>query len=272
MKRKNIKTDLAYESYRTDDENDPNNGIKTSVIKLATGEIIKTEILNSIGECLTGRKSGVYLTIPVGSVYKYNEKEKNNISKNISRGLFEVCKHSKKPKTLVVGLGNRSIASDALGDFVLKNLYPTIHLKGSRSDFFDELGYELGVLFCPTLNQGGIYASDAIKGLLKIVDFDLVIAIDSLLTCSAERLLTTVQISDTGILPGSASGKLSGEISSETIGVPVICLGVPTVISGEALNTKLDSTFFTLSDVDIQMNDLAQVIANGITDFLSEAR
>jgi spore protease len=81
-----------------------------------------------------------------------------------------------------------------------------------------------------------------------------------------------VQICDTGILPGSASGKLSGEISGETIGVPVICLGVPTVISGEALNVNLDSTFFTLSDVDIQMNDLAQVIANGITDFLSEAR
>lgn len=270
MKTKYSKTDLAYESYKIDDEKDPTNGIRTSVISLDTGEIIKTEILSSKGEYLTGRKMGIYLTIPVGNVYKYTENEKNRASKTISKGILEIYKGQKKPKALVVGLGNRSIASDALGDFVLKELYPTLHLENTNPVLLEKLGYELGVLFCTTLNQAGILASDIIKGLLKIIDFDLVIAIDSLLTCSAERLLTTVQISDTGILPGSASGKLRGEISFDTIGVPVISIGVPTVISAEALNFELDDIFFTLSDTDIQMNDLARIVANGITDFLSE--
>lgn len=272
MKRKLVKTDLAYESYSTDDEKNPTNGIKTSVIGIDAGEIIKTEILNSKGEALTGRKMGTYLTIPQGYVYKYTKNEQKRASKVISRALFEVYKWEKQPKALVVGLGNREITSDALGDYVLKELTPTLHLKNDSPALFNSLGYELGVLFCPTVSQGGILASDTVKGLLKIMDFDLVIAIDSLLTSSTERLLSTVQISNTGILPGSASGKARGEISFETMGVPVICLGVPTVISAEALNINFDGEFFTLSNIDIQMNDLARVIADGITDFLTISR
>ena len=278
MTRKNANTDLAYESFSADEEKDLENGIRTNLLNFDEVEIIKTEILNSRGEELSGRKIGSYFTLLVGNVHKYTKCEQERISKIIALALLESFKcinlSKCEPKVLIVGLGNRDILSDALGDLVLKNIDPTNHLRSTNPSLFSEFGYDATLLFCPTLNQGGIFASDNIKGLLKIFDFDLVIAIDSLLTKTTERLLTTVQITNTGILPGSANGKKRGEISFNSLGVPVIAIGAPTVISQNAISATCENEdiFFAPSDIDAKIIDLAKVIANGITLFLKKAK
>ncbi len=293
MAKVGTKTDLAYESYQIDKTDSEKNGIRTTLLSLECGEIIKTEILNEMAEMASGRKIGNYLTILTGSIYKYTKEEQKRASRLIARGIFDAYKRiytartneiskwnfDKKAngchKALAVGLGNRDIASDSLGQLVLENLVPSAHLRLGQPLVYSELGYDLALLFCQTLGKSGVLSSDLVKGVLNQGDFDLIIAIDSLLTKSYDRLLTTVQITDTGILPGGALGRNYGEISYNTVGVPVISIGVPTVISAEALDIEADeksSLLLTPDNVEVQTLELARVIADGICEFLKQVK
>jgi spore protease len=137
---------------------------------------------------------------------------------------------------LVCGLGNRSITADALGPAVADALVITRHVRLCEASLFDSL-FSLEVAsFAPgVLAQTGIDTGELIRGAVEHVAPDLVVAIDALAARSADRLMTTVQLCDTGIAPGSGMGNHRCRLDRQTLGVPVIAIGVPTVVNSATL-------------------------------------
>ena len=255
--------DLATESYTRDENNEKRNGIITTIIDICGTEIIKTEIINEIGERNTGKEIGTYLTLPLGEVYKYNESEKKRITKSIGESLIFLLKeiHPTPKSFLVVGLGNKTLSADSLGCLVADELIPTRHLRNKYS-LFNTLGYDLITLSPGVIGQSGIDACDYISCMLEKFKVDAVILVDSFMTLNEERLLKTVQISNTGILPGSAKNTSSQKICRATIGTTVLSIGVPTAISFKKRNSH--HVLFTRSDVENHLLAIAKSIADGI--------
>ena len=253
--------DLAFESYTKDAKNERKNGIITTTLMIEGQEIIKSEIINELGSEKTGKEIGTYFTLLSGSVHKYVESEKNKISSAISILISELLNGIKPtPKNfLVVGLGNEKILSDSLGACTVNLLIPTSHLRENKT-VYSALGYDLTTLKTGVIGQSGIDAISHIKGVLPLTGADVVFCVDSLLTFDKARLLKTIQISNTGILPGSARGQASQKITKSTISSPVFSIGVPTTIK----QSQDSSELYTYFDIDLYVYELAKIIANGI--------
>ena len=260
--------DLATESYTRDEKNEKKNGIITTIIDICGSDAIKTEIINEIGERNTGKEIGTYLTLPLGEIYKYNDEEKERIKKAVGDSIrILINEISPKPKSfLALGLGNKTICADSLGCLVAEELVPTRHLKDNAS-LYNMLGYDLITLSPGVLGQSGIDACDHLSCILEKFRVDLVILVDSFMTLNEERLLKTVQISNTGIFPGSARNTNAKKICKSTIGTSVITVGVPTAISLKKPNNVL----FTRSDVENHIAPLSKVISGGIMIAIKDA-
>ncbi|MBQ9806556.1 MAG: GPR endopeptidase [Clostridia bacterium] len=140
---------------------------------------------------------------------------------------FSVC---------VVGLGNRELTADALGPLVTSRLTATRHLREEARDLYGSLQCcQISTVTPGVLGQTGIESLELLCGVVESVSPDLLIAVDALAARSCERLASTVQLSDTGICPGSGVGNHRSEISRKTLGVPVISLGIPTVVHSSTL-------------------------------------
>ena len=189
---------------------------------------------------------------------------------------FSVC---------VVGLGNRELTADALGPLVASRLTATRHLRREEDELYRSLKCCLLSSVTPgVLGQTGIETLELLRGTVGSVSPDLVIAVDALAARSGDRLASTVQISDTGICPGSGVGNHRAELSKKTLGVPVISLGIPTVIysstlvwdalreagieeAGESLHRILEnrrSFFVTPKDCDCIVEAGARILSRAI--------
>lgn len=198
-------------------------------------------IISEKEEDFFGKKAGRYVTMSPGKLWLWDEEKAEEIaigiSEEIGRFYEELCdgEITVESSVLVCGLGNRFITADALGPKVLDKLTVTRHMMGSGG-IFDRLGCSRISAIAPgTLGQTGMEALSLICGAASEVKPDLVIVIDALAAKSTERLSTTVQLTDTGICPGSGIGNARSEVSRETVGIPVIALGVPTVIDSSTL-------------------------------------
>ena len=190
---------------------------------------------------------------------------------------------------MIAGLGNITITADAIGPKALKHVIVTRHIKSASPDLFENLGlFDIAALSPGVLSQTGVETTEIIKSLVDKISPSLVIAIDSLASKNLERLATTVQLSDTGIAPGSGMGNRRISLNKETVGVPVISIGVPTVVDAGSLaynviekiskkhNVSADiesyfeelgeemQYFVTPKDTDLIINCLAKIIGYGI--------
>ena len=273
-------TDLACESYEQDKEKNPENGIISSLYDINEYSIIETNITNKIGEELTGRKIGKYLTLYSKNVWKYTEFEQKSVSLALSFCIKKSMKNFclSKPSFLVVGLGNRQISADALGPMCIDKMTPTHHLK-SNKNLYDAFGYDLSLIAPQVLGQSGIESSEIVKNAIKSINPACLILIDSLSTSSLDRLCSTFQVTNTGLTPASAIKEGRGEISSEKMGVPVISIGVPTAISLDALarffkseNSSFSNIdckdFLSPKDIDIILPTHSKIIADAITNVI----
>ena len=220
---------------------------------------------------------------------KYIESEKQKIAQALSKAIREIIFDFKlsNPTTLAVCLGNKDIIADSLGPCVASALVPTHHLLKSvvthheSTENLPKPEYDLAVLSPGVLGQSGISAVSLIKSAIKTTGARLVIVIDACTSSSPLRLLSTVQISSAGIVPGSGRGKESGEISKRTLGVPVISIGVPTSISAfnltcatlEKSPKELNRLFptsagglYTPHGGDAEIKSLSGIIKNAITE------
>lgn len=168
---------------------------------------------------------------------------------------------------LVAGLGNRAITPDALGPEVVARVLVTNHIKEQlQYDFVDKLG-RVSAIAPGVVGTTGMETAEILRGIIKEKKPDLVIAVDAFAASDADNISTTIQISDTGLVPGGGVGNRRNAINEETLGVPVIAIGVPTVVDAEILSGgewEGKSLVLTPKDIDVVIDRTAKTVANGI--------
>ena len=197
------------------------------------------EILTQAAAERLGKPKGKYITLDVGRIWLACDSDFDHAAEVIANKLTLLAKElcgSMPDSILIAGLGNRRITADALGDETVGLITVTRHLKTLNGKLFGLLGgREISAVATGVLGQTGIETAELIRGVCAETKPSLVIAIDSLCARSTERLATTVQLGSTGISPGSGIGNHRRGVTEETLGVPVIAFGVPTVVDSATL-------------------------------------
>lgn len=242
----NFRTDLAVERR---DLYKKANHIENEVEGIETeeetiGEKIKTtrvKVLNKQGEEAIGKPIGTYITIDVKNLKVANEEDIQQASEAVTKELKELIKKhvDNKAPILVVGLGNLYVTPDALGPKVINEIDITRHLLEYMPEVLDENTREVSAVSPGVLGTTGIETQEILKGIIDNIKPQLIIIIDALASRSIERISSSIQIADTGIVPGAGVGNARKELTQNTLGVPVIAMGIPTVV--EAATIAADS-------------------------------
>ena len=187
-----------------------------------------------------GKPRGAYITLHCRPLWKLDGGEREAVVSALSAELRRLCLPregiSERFGVLIVGLGNAEITADAVGPRTVHRLTVTRHLHEYDRRIFRMLGRcQLSAIAPGVLGQTGLEAVDLIRGAVEAAHPDVVVAIDALAARATERLAATVQLSDTGISPGSGIGNRRRAIDRESIGAPVVSLGVPTVVDSATL-------------------------------------
>jgi spore protease len=252
-----VRTDLAIEAREmviagrngtVGQEKDVSN-IEGVIIKEKDVDDIKISLVEVTkqGEEQLGKKAGRYLTVEVQGIRQQNTETQQKVEEIFAREFAHFLEGAGIKKTdscLVVGLGNWNVTPDALGPMVCENLLVTRHLFQLQPENVQEGYRSVSALSPGVMGLTGIETSDIIFGVVEKSKPDFVIAIDALASRSIERVNSTIQISDTGIHPGSGVGNKRKELSKETLGIPVIAIGVPTVV--DAVSITSDTIDFIL--------------------------
>ena len=240
VEKYNIRTDLALEEkerFESDqvevqgvvleEEYDKEREIRVTTVRIETENGAKT----------MGKPVGTYLTIEAPNLSSPDEGIHREVSEELAKYLIEVMEkiipESEQDKeVLVIGLGNRQATPDALGPYVADNLNVTRHIVKEYGKYaaLEEMNCVVSAIVPGVMAQTGMETAEIIKGVVRETKPDLLIVIDALAARNSRRLNRTIQIADTGINPGSGVGNYRNAITKETIGVPVIAIGVPTVV------------------------------------------
>ncbi len=242
----NFRTDLALE--RRDLYKKANN-IANEVEGLETQEenvsedikITRVKVLNDNGEKAIGKKKGNYITIDIKNLKIASQDDIQKASETLTRELKILIGNlaGEQEPILVVGLGNLYVTPDALGPKVVQEVDITRHLLTYMPDALDKNTRPVSAVSPGVLGTTGIETLEILKGIVENIQPKLLIVIDALASRSIERISNTVQIADTGIIPGAGVGNQRKELTIETLGIPVIAIGVPTVV--EAATIAADS-------------------------------
>lgn len=276
---KNVRTDLAVElnelyTRKAQTEAGELKGVKVRNIKLGSFDLTSIEVLDEDGAEALGKPVGNYLTLELGAMIRREENSFVEAVSTFSTLLKELLNMDDNDSVLVVGLGNRSITPDAVGPVAIESVLVTRHLLERMPEQFGGFR-EVSAICTGVLGTTGIESVDIIRSICDLLHPDRVIAIDALAAMKVERLCRTVQLSDSGIVPGSGVGNERAALNRETLGVPVIAIGVPTVVeAGTMISEYLgdsdpDSSagggmIVTPKDIDKSVSDLSRLIAYGI--------
>lgn len=268
------RTDLAVENLSDiSPSKSHDDGYLTETKKTESATITIIDILNENGEKLFGKPKGKYVTVEVPPFGKDSEITDDRLSA-LRDELWKMIPAG--GNILVAGLGNRDITADALGPFVSSQILATRHLS---KEITKDLGLEslrnVSTIAPGVLGQTGIEVSDIIKCISELVNASAIISVDALAARELSRLGCTVQITDAGVAPGSGIGNMRPLISSETMGIPVISVGVPTVVSVETIRDKkngpcekngddFSSLIVTPKDIDLLVSRAAKLISLAI--------
>lgn len=268
----NIRTDLALERAEISEKSI--NGVLFDEEKIEDITVSRLEIQNETGAENLKKPIGKYITLSLPRFTKsggLDIRAANLLAREIRRLL-----PSKTGSVLVAGLGNTAITPDSLGPEVAERIIATRHIsKEMRTQLGLGKLMPVSVLTPGVLGQTGIETGEILLGTVERIKPSAVIVIDALAARSLERLGSTVQLSDTGICPGSGVGNARMEISRSTLGVPVISVGVPTVVDintllydvGAEKSREVDM-IVTPKEVDMMIDRAAELIAVGINSSL----
>ena len=243
----NFRTDLAVERtnlYRKANKLEEIDGIETEDQEINENiKVSRVKITNENGEQAIGKKRGVYVTIDLKDLKVADEDEIQKASETLSNELKTLIQNhvQSKDDIMVVGLGNIYVTPDSLGPKVINEIDVTRHIIKYLPQYIDENARPVTAISPGVLGTTGIETYEILKGIVDNVKPKLIIVIDALASRSIERISSTIQISDTGIVPGAGVGNTRAEISERTLGIPVIALGIPTVVESAVLvNDCLD--------------------------------
>ena len=256
LSKYSVRTDLAVEaremlleSRNSVQEQKDISEIEGVIIKEREEQDIKITLVDitSEGAEALGKKEGKYLTLEVIGIRQQDTELQKKVEEVLAHEFSHFIKElgiKENASCLVVGLGNWNVTPDALGPQVCENLLVTRHLYELQPESVDEGYRPVSALAPGVMGLTGIETSDIIFGVVEKTKPDFVIAIDALASRSIERVNSTIQISDTGIHPGSGVGNKRKELSEKTLGIPVIAIGVPTVV--DAVSITSDTIDFIL--------------------------
>ena len=229
-----FRTDMADERVKECEKEGKIEGVSSENINVNDKiKVTKVRVLNEQGKEKIGKEVGTYITIEIKEIEVINQEELEKASKILSGQIQELIKPYKS--ILVVGLGNIDTTVDSIGPKVIKDLKITRHLKKYAPDLVDKNAKELSGIAPGVLGTTGIETQEILKGIVEKVNPDVIIAIDALISRDISRLFKTIQISNTGIIPGAGLGNTRKEISEKTMGVPVIAIGVPTLVEAATI-------------------------------------
>lgn len=312
-----IRTDLALEAreYYSEQNESENEIDGVEVEEYIDKQVIIThvKVLDENGEKILGKPKGSYITLEFADFVYYDADAKEDVSQTLAKELSKIIKINEKSTVLVVGLGNWNITPDALGPQVTSKLMVTRHLKEYVPDSIDEGIIPVSAIAPGVLGLTGVETSEIVKGVVDRVKPNVVVCIDALASRKTQRVNRTIQIGNTGIAPGAGIGNNRMALNEESLGVPVIAIGVPTVVDAatladdtielviedlmkeaktgsefynslssldrdekyllikQVLGEKMATMVVTPKDIDMVIESLSKIIANGINIALQPA-
>lgn len=282
MKMYQVRTDLALETKeKFEEDNVELKGVR--VKEEERGENIKiTEVVieTENGAKAMGKPKGIYTTIEAPEMADGEDGYHREISKVLAEVLKTMMPQGEKEELsiLVVGLGNREVTPDALGPKVVDNMLITRHViqEFGKYALGEEHSNLISSIVPGVMAQTGMESVEIVRGVMKEAQPDYIVAVDALAARSVKRLNRTIQITNTGINPGSGVGNHRHALNKESMGVPVIAIGIPTVvdaativndaISGfyEEADCTLNSFFVTPKDIDESIKRLSFTVSEGL--------
>lgn len=301
------RTDLAIEARESFPKDDVEiDGVLLQKEQYGQVWVTTVEIRNENGAQYMKKPVGTYVTLefPMESYQTEDLKRSrktviSQIMRVIQKMIQQIEKEEQKscPVLLLSGLGNRFATPDALGPYVLENITMNRHMKREFGDVFDTGERVLCGISPGVMSQTGMESREILNGVVERVKPDVLLVIDSLASRSVSRLCRTIQITNTGISPGAGIGNNRNKINQETIGIPVIAIGVPTVVDAgtiiyEALENALSkegyqeneifqffqsiagketkNLFVTPKDIDEEIRQVGKMIAEGVAAYAKE--
>lgn len=240
IEKYSVRTDLALEEkerFASDNVEIPGVVLEETYDEEREIRITTVRIETEKGAKTMGKPVGSYITLEAPNMAVPDEEYHHEVTEVLMKFLKQLLRKEKDYSVLIVGLGNRQVTPDALGPYVVDNLNITRHIIREYGKYaVDKKNMKLVSAIVPgVMGQTGMETLEIVRGVVKETEPDLVIAVDALAARSSRRLNRTIQIADTGIYPGSGVGNHRNAITEETIGIPVIAIGVPTVVDAATI-------------------------------------
>ena len=274
-----FRTDLAVEAIENHKTAAALPHVRQSDRTLEGFAVHEVRILSEDAAREIGKPQGRYLTLELDALIRREEDAFPRACKALSTLLRELLPHPNDGPVLIAGLGKRMITPDAIGPQTADHVIATRHLIAQSPAIFADWR-PVSALAPGVLGQTGVETGEVICGVLDRVRPAAVIAVDTLAAGRLSRLLRTVQLADTGITPGAGVGNARAALNKETLGVPVIAVGVPTVVDGatlaheissqlgqpdcEALDDLSQPVMITTRDIDREVADISRMIGYAV--------
>lgn len=279
-----LRTDLAVENENVA-ERRPSAGVFYEENTLDDVTVLRVRITSSEGEKAIGRPIGTYITLSFDNLWDRSDRTPDTVESALTNALESLLGNGiDASRLLVVGLGNRAITADAIGPFVSDRIEVTGHWE-KESALLPSLPRRLLFSISPgVIGKTGIETLEQVKAAIAASRATCVLAVDSLASRSVDRLCRTIQLADSGIVPGSGVGNHRAALNQKTLGVPVIAIGIPSIVSSStlileamekagiselspALTPILENGrnfFVTLKDCDLAAELLANLTAHAV--------
>lgn len=292
MTTSQIRTDLVLEAKESITELEGElRGVRVEEYQNADIEVHITKVIveSKNGAKSIGKPIGTYITIEAPQLEEVDEGYHREISNEIAIQIKSIIKDLTKEKSiLIVGLGNQDVTADALGPGVVDNLHITRHIvqEYGAAAYDKEKMHSISSIVPGVMAKTGMETAEIIKGIVDQTVPDLVIVIDALAARSTKRLNRTIQITNTGIHPGSGVGNHRKAITKESLGVEVIAIGIPTVVDAATIvndvcsdsdkdskrMTELTNMYVTCKDIDETIKRLSFTISEAINIAFNEVK
>lgn len=281
-----VRTDLALEARESiEDKAEGLHGVTVEehYDEACDVHITKVVVETKNGAKLLGKPMGVYITLEAPAMTEPEEDYHQEISEILAQEIRDILPEPDREQSiLVVGLGNREVTADSLGPNVVDNLFINRHIvrEYGKVAYNRSKMHQVSSLIPGVMAKTGMESAEIIKGVIGETKPDMVIVIDALAARSTKRLNRTIQITNTGIHPGSGVGNHRNAITQESLHVPVLALGVPTVVDaativGDAMGERpvalkeLNNMYVTTKDVDQQIQQISHILCDGINKALN---
>jgi spore protease len=282
-----IRTDLALErAGELEDGGGLPRGVSVKTEHRRGTEATVVTVTTKAGETAIGKPKGTYVTVELGSVLRREKGSFDGAVQCIADYLREMLRLPNRLPVLVAGLGNREVTPDAIGPLTADHILVTRHMVAAVPETFGEFR-PVSATVPGVLGTTGVESAETVRALAERIGAAAVIAVDALAARDTGRLCSTLQISNTGISPGSGIGNRRNALDQKTIGCPVIALGVPTVtdaatmasdlfqragmeVEEEQLRKVSTGMIVTSGDIDRRVREIARVLAYAINGALHE--